>query len=496
MAMLEEMVEGSLAADGPRVVAALSVRMGGVDPLGLRQINFGLMDRVFPSINNVARHARPYVLMAWAWRRVRHILERGKHTGATDQAMRDFVDRIEALYAWSQFLNDRNTDLPGGQAMRELLDADGYEFGGPDWLIRRDVRRYSTGLISPLNYGPTLQTMGWLARADQGVGVFRTPTTLDPLLDEFEALMADELEHPVFCSFDPVMVARSDAQRWGKLWELSEPLESERVGMLARLGGDLAPKERRAGVELVRAAIADRGNEQAELGAVRARMADLPEVWAAGEAPAAAAEWRTVQVRQAFRLALEALFYWTVDTLTDRPLHSGPLADRFLEDLGPANLPETSGEWLLREVERDNPTVHLNRLQTALRAKSGVADAIISALRHSLREAPDKAAEFEAPDRLPLAWAARDARGWASLTPREFLIRVLENWIMAQHTYWSVGRGLADARSRGKTILRLRIVMDEGGWTQTPGAVLGSAPEATPDRLETVVSLLKECGGL
>jgi hypothetical protein len=39
--------------------------MGGVDPLGLRQINFGLMDRVLPDLNNVASHIRPYTLMAW-----------------------------------------------------------------------------------------------------------------------------------------------------------------------------------------------------------------------------------------------------------------------------------------------------------------------------------------------------------------------------------------------------------------------------------------------
>ncbi|WP_242187218.1 hypothetical protein [Sphingomonas sp. CARO-RG-8B-R24-01] len=73
------------------------------------------------------------------------------------------------------------------------------------------------------------------------------------------------------------------------------------------------------------------------------------------------------------------------------------------------------------------------------------------------------------------------------------MVRVLESWIMAQHTYWCVTRGLNDARGRGKTILRLRIVMDEGGWTQTPGTTLGSAPEATPDRLETAFSLLEEC---
>jgi hypothetical protein len=41
---------------------------------------------------------------------------------------------------------------------------------------------------------------------------------------------------------------------------------------------------------------------------------------------------------------------------------------------------------------------------------------------------------------------------------------VLESRVLAQHSYWSVGRGLADARARGRILLRLKIILDEGGW--------------------------------
>ena len=71
---------------------------------------------------------------------------------------------------------------------------------------------------------------------------------------------------------------------------------------------------------------------------------------------------------------------------------------------------------------------------------------------------------------------------------------MLESWVLAQHAYWSVGRGLADARARGKVLLRLRIILDEGGWTLTPGAPRGSAPRPTPDRLQTAITLATECG--
>lgn len=46
------------------VVPKLRLQPGGVDPLGLRQVNLDLMDRALPGINNVTMLIRPYVLMA------------------------------------------------------------------------------------------------------------------------------------------------------------------------------------------------------------------------------------------------------------------------------------------------------------------------------------------------------------------------------------------------------------------------------------------------
>ena len=132
-----------------------------------------------------------------------------------------------------------------------------------------------------------------------------------------------------------------------------------------------------------------------------------------------------------------------------------------------------------------------------MRDQAKLPSAIVTALALALREAPDQCHSFENPDRLPLSRAKREATSWSNLSPATFMARLFEIWIMAQHAYWSVGRGLADARSRGKTILRLRIVMDEGGWTLTPGTTRqGNPPEPTPDRLDTAISLLVECDQL
>lgn len=493
-ATLDELIAKARGATGPQIVAEIGIGQGGVDPLGLRQINFGLMDRVFPDLNNVARHVRPYVVMAWAWRQVRRILERAKKSGALDQEMRDFVDRIEAIYAWSQFLIDPRADLPGAVAMRKLFEVRRYKFGGEEWERRRDTRRYSTGLISPLNYGPSLQTMGWLERAEEGAGVFATSSDLDPVLDAFEARMAGELDHPAFTQLGSVTVKREDVERWGKLWSIKKPLAIERKALFERLGGVMAVAARQRGIALTQAGYNDLEDEEWNLDDVRARMADRLDDWQdPTSCPSAAAEWRAVQVRQVFRLTLEALFHWFVEQLGDGPMHTGSVADAFLDELGRKKPAETAEGWLLKAANQSNPVYVLNELKAALKSWEGLASAIVAGLRHSLAEAPAEAHDFETFDRLPLARARAEAARWSSLNPHDFMVRVLESWIMAQHTYWCVTRGLSDARGRGKTILRLRIVMDEGGWTQTPGTTLGSAPEATPDRLETAFSLLEEC---
>src|ERR1044072_8550361 len=249
------------------------------------------MDEVLPDLNNVARHIRPYILMAWAWRRVRRIIEAGARSGATDEQMRDFVDRIEAIYAWSQFLVTQNADLPGKLAMRPLIEKARYRFGGEAWEELRDMRRYSTGLISPLNYGPSLRTLGWLIPVDGATGVFQPPDALDPALDAFESVCAEGLDHEALSRFGPFTVAREDVERWGGLWSLGAPRRKEKTAAYTRLGGDIADPPRQLGVPVLRAGWRDRGDEEAPEADVCARMADVADDWESETPPAAAADW-------------------------------------------------------------------------------------------------------------------------------------------------------------------------------------------------------------
>jgi hypothetical protein len=129
---LADLTAAAAAATEPAIVVATAPKLGGVDPLGLRQINFDLMDQVLPALNNVARHIRPFVVVTWAWRRAGQLAPaRGVDEVPVDD-LRDFVDRIEVIYAWSQLLRHSDVDLPGRQVLAPLARSDRWNFGGND----------------------------------------------------------------------------------------------------------------------------------------------------------------------------------------------------------------------------------------------------------------------------------------------------------------------------------------------------------------------------
>lgn len=151
-------------------------------------------------------------------------------------------------------------------------------------------------------------------------------------------------------------------------------------------------------------------------------------------------------------------------------------------------------EWLLPPAA--GPTELITRVRQALDVPTDgdLVRSIATGLAFCLTEVSQAESHAERTDRLPLFRARQEAVVRTGGSIEEFVRHVFESWVLAQHAYWSVGRGLADARARGKTLLRLKIILDEGGWTLTPGASRGSPPQPTPDRLQTAISLATECG--
>jgi hypothetical protein len=94
-----------------------------------------------------------------------------------------------------------------------------------------------------------------------------------------------------------------------------------------------------------------------------------------------------------------------------------------------------------------------------------------------------------------LSRAAKEAHSGVHSTPETLMAHVFDSWVIGQHVFWSVNRGMADARAGRRMILRLRLALEEGGWRLTPGPAM-PIPNATPDRLETALSLLREAGAI
>ena len=264
--------------------------------------------------------------------------------------------------------------------------------------------------------------------------------------------------------------------------------------MAELLIGTAAPVSRQLGGKLMLAAAHHLGTTAT--GRVRAAMTGPPSEF---EPPDQLLDvrnkWRLLQVRQLFRLSLEAFFFWTVLELDGPKRSIDSLVNEFLDrvprPLGVVN----AGAWIRSLTSPlDGPTELMNRIEQAL-DDPGVGDlphSIARGLAFSLTE--DTPNLKQQPERLPL-WRAQEEATARSVSPvRDFVRHVLESWVLAQHTYWSVGRGLADAHARGRMLLRLRVILDEGGWTVTPGSRVGVPPRPTADRLQTALSLARECG--
>jgi hypothetical protein len=497
-ATITELTETAASATDPFFIPPLSIGIGGIDPLGLRQINFDLMDRVLPGLNNVARHVRPFVVATWAWHRAAAIARQQGRKDVKEDEILDFVDRVDVVYVGSQFLRDPNADLPGRRVLEPLIRAKKWSFDGPAWRARRKVRRLSTALMAPINYGPALKTMGWILQHQHYRNVFLPSAAAVPALAAFEQAISDFKDSPALSRFGPMEVSATDVASWAEAWALEKPSEAERNVMREMFLGATAPIARRKGCALMLEAARAMAAPNLEVEQTRAAMSGRPSNFVpTSELAETQAAWRVAQVRQLFRLALEALLYWASLQLRDGAKTTNHLVSNFINDYVAGGARSATINWLdPPPIARNGPTELQERIVGALRdsVHMNLPQAIVDGLKLCLAEVQDHSDAFERSDRLPLARARRDAEAWAAGSTKDFLRNVLETWVFAQHVYWSVGRGLADARARGKTILRLKIVLEESGWTLTPGVDAASNPLPAGDRLRTALTIASECG--
>ncbi len=493
---LDDLSSIARGATEPAQSSRYTPRPGGVDPLGLRQINFDLMDQVIPGLNNVAGHIRPFTVVCWAWRRAAECARDTGRSHVDVSELRDFVNRIEVLFAWSQFLLNPNADLPGRDVLAPLVRSGSYRFAGSEWKKRKEIREYSTALSAPVNYGPALKTFGWLQPDSERTGAMIPSPHVQQAIDSLYLRISAHLHHPAFSSLGEVTVEADSVVDWAKIWVLDDPSEMERQAMAETFFGEFSAL--RSGAELIRATVNYLSSSE-DVVAVRQAMCGKPSQFTVPDELSEVSEkWRKLQVRQLFRFALEALFHWCIQQLDDGPKTTTRLVQLFLNEAG---VRETTQLWVDEALDvATGPVECIEQLQTGLFGNTideSLPTIIRRCLSTSLSESP-RDCGLQQHDRLPNGRAASEMKRFADRPPQEFLSHVFESWIIGQHVYWAVGRGLSDARARDKMILRLKVILEEHGWTLAPGVSASNrnAPNPTPDRLATALSLLRESGSI
>ncbi len=309
-------------ADGPLVVQAWKADDTGVDPLGLRQVNLDMMDALLPGINNVTRHVRVYTLMTWAWWKAGQLISGGGQHGASLNRMRDYVDRVDAVFSWSQFDLVPTATLPGSTVLPQNLNRSGpiaYDFSQPDWEKLRKSRRNSTDLLAAIQYGPSIRGAGGLHWLVESEGAFAPSTEVLPAVEAFDAAVAPHLP---LCLRDPASttLALDELAQIGPVWDHRNPLAAERTAFINQFSGAYEPNNRntrqasrRATLNLMMHALTGAG-ASSTVEKVRARMFGIEaDVLPDGPLLKARHAWRVLQLRQLQRLAIEAL-YLSIET--------------------------------------------------------------------------------------------------------------------------------------------------------------------------------------
>jgi hypothetical protein len=211
-------------------------------------------------------------------------------------------------------------------------------------------------------------------------------------------------EHPAFSCFGSVEVTSAEAREWSDAWALENATDAEKSVMANMLAGVGAPVSRRNSCELMIAA--SRYVSSRDAGQVRAAMTGARSNFPpAGGLRDSLNAWRRVQVRQLFRLSLEALLYWIFQEIEGGAKPTETLVKSFLDQTRPRSPLSSAGEWLnAASLPNPAPIGLMTEIENALN-QTGLRDlapAIVDGIAFCLAESRFEHGDYEREDRLPL----------------------------------------------------------------------------------------------
>ena len=508
-----------LGTEVPVFVSPYRPEQGGTDFLGLRQVNVDLMDECLPGFNNVSSYVRPFSVIGWIYWKF-HELAASAHIDEPDLRQQQvWQEKVEILFTWGHILNAVR-GIPGTDSRPPRSGSVSLDF--ETW--KRIPT--STSLMAAVQYGPAAKVsdgLGFIEPVPAARGMFRTTGLGIQLAEGLESSLSGRDTRQLLNALVRATGTENDANKLFPGWSILTPSKKEKNAFQLAFFDKNAtdPKDalgkRSSTLRLILSEL-DHASHPMTVDEVRSAMfhkLGRRKANGDGHDEVSWQKWLVLQVRQAHRLAMEAILFWIEERLNHaRDRETGRMIKRAMEihALYPTILPPGSTVNDVRKRLYPAMPTSLDALISSSRRNGDyslfeimgrilatIGDSTEESLMYALRifficaEYADalealgtvsKLLRHGGSERISLAYWRDFVRRCATLPFEEFLQLVFELHIISQHL------SVAARRFDGGT-QRLRITIEEEGLTSLIATPLPL--RVTPDRLATALSLMSDC---
>lgn len=505
-------MSAKLTTEGPHFVPPYRPDKGGVDFLGLRQVNLDMMAQCLPGINNVTRYIRPFSVVSWIyWKFYQLSGERSAGT-VTNEELKVWQEKVETLFTWGHKLN--GVSVPGSRDAKPPSEgAVPLDFAA--W--KRTAQ--NTSLMAAVTYGPpakTIDGLGFLKPIEGGF--FRT---VGDGVELAERLNQNLFRFNLLKTLTPASAGPEQAEALFNRWSILDPSKGEKRTFRRALfdsstiGANSALGRRSATIQLA-LDVLQRSGKPLLTNTIRSLMFRGISASKSGlgfNDPRLKPNWLrwiALQTRQAQRLAMENLMRWFELLLSQGYRDSEQVVRQTLKVI-------KENEFIFSPSKpRQSLALFQHKFRSLNHAVKSAGDLNLFWLIDQMLEAIDVSSEQLAPyslrtlflcaaltqlldqhgpargeiqrghsERISLAFWTSTVDRCGDYELRDFLRFLFETMILSQHF------AVAARRFDGGT-QRLRISIEEDGLEFLADKVL--VPSVTADRLESALSLMADCG--
>jgi hypothetical protein len=506
---------------GPYLLPHFNPGQGGVDYLGIRQVNLDLMAECIPGINNATRWIRPYSVMCWIyWKFHRLLLDKGIASPSAAE-MNHFKEKVETMFLW-------------GHQLAQLRGIPGFRAGPKEYRGEKACLSFkswgrnaqNTSLQAGVQYGPSLSDRGGLSFLHhEEKNFYRVTKRGEALAQALDKRLCKRKSYESLIDLSSMYATAAEANDLFGAWKADSAGTEEREVFRETFFNEPAANESdalgsRSAIICLIQEILKKSRRPLKLEGIRksmayGRLAGGRRLDLSVELQQMAPKWMLLQVRQAQRLALESLMAW----VENRLLNHGDRDARKLARAAVLDLRKKETSVFQKEKPADILAGWLGRLKSF----DDYVDAVFKdeqrfcmfmlcqELEHLVKNEPDGICE-PAFKLLLLCrrfcdWFSNDeelqkelSHGGAGRISLEFWAKswdkncnyplidlialVLNNMVLSQHF------AVATNRFDGGT-QKLRIALEEEGLE----ALVGKPwrPYIAADRLGTLLSLMVDC---